>query len=96
MPVSSSDPQPSLYLRETLISGFSRLIYSCAFLLTDAEEEISALALRRIGDLARRTGVSQINVIEFGKPGGRHPAAYRKLAEENGGAYVYKDVTSLK
>lgn len=78
------------------LSAAIRMAPDVIFLLTDAEEEISALALRRIGDLARRTGVSQINVIEFGKPGGRHPAAYRKLAEENGGAYVYKDVTSLK
>ena len=73
-----------------------RMAPDVIFLLTDAEEEISALALRRIGDLARRTGVAQINVIEFGKPGGKHPAAYRKLAEENGGMYLYRDVTGLK
>ncbi|MBO7725344.1 MAG: hypothetical protein J6S40_02655 [Thermoguttaceae bacterium] len=78
------------------LSAAIRMAPDVIFFLTDAEEEISALALRRIGDLARRTGVAQINVIEFGKPGGRHPAAYRKLAEENGGAYLYKDVTNLK
>ncbi|MBR2693424.1 MAG: hypothetical protein IKE69_04350 [Thermoguttaceae bacterium] len=78
------------------LSAAIRMAPDVIFLLTDAEEEISALALRRIGDLARRTGVAQINVIEFGKPGGKHPAAYRKLAEENGGTYLYKEVTRLK
>ena len=78
------------------LSAAIRMAPDVIFLLTDAEEEISALALRRIGDSARRTGVAQINVIEFGKPGGKHPAAYRKLAEENGGTYLYKDVTSLE
>ena len=78
------------------LSAAIRMAPDVIFLLTDAEEEISALALRRIGDSARRAGVAQINVIEFGKPGGRHPAAYRKLAEENCGAYLYKDVAGLE
>ncbi|MBQ3388501.1 MAG: VWA domain-containing protein [Thermoguttaceae bacterium] len=73
-----------------------RMAPDVIFFLTDAEEEISALSLRRIRDLARQGSVAQIHVIEFGKPGGKHPAAYRKLAEQNGGAYVYRDVTALE
>ena len=73
-----------------------RMAPDVIFFLTDAEEEISALSLRRIHNLARQGSVAQIHVIEFGKPGGKHPAAYRKLAELNGGAYIYKDVTALE
>ena len=94
--IESLEPNEGARKFQLVVFNHNVAVFDGGTRLTDAEEEISALALRRIGDLARRTGVAQINVIEFGKPGGKHPAAYRKLAEENGGTYLYKEVTRLK
>ncbi|MGI5832378.1 MAG: vWA domain-containing protein [Thermoguttaceae bacterium] len=88
-PEGGTDPLEAL-------SAAIRMAPDVIFFLTDAEEEISTLTLGRIRDMVRRAGVAQIHVIEFGKPSGKHPAAYRKLAQQNGGVYVYKDVTDLE
>lgn len=72
-----------------------RLAPDVIFFLTDAEEEISPMVLARIRELCRQGRVSQIHVMEFRNPKGKKLKSYQKLAEQNHGIHIVKDVTSL-
>ena len=65
------------------------------FFLTDADEEISPLVLAKIRELRLKVGVDQIHVMEFGNPESKRPASYRRLAEQNNGQYIYKDIRTM-
>jgi len=62
------------------------------FFLTDADEELTAEALERIQALRKRYKVRQICVVEFGKSTDPKKKSFRRLAGENGGTYVFKDI----
>ncbi|MDO5581561.1 MAG: VWA domain-containing protein [Planctomycetia bacterium] len=62
------------------------------FFLTDADEEIPPMALDRIHDLCRRSGVRQIHVVEFGKESGVKKISFKRLALENNGQYIFKKI----
>lgn len=63
------------------------------FFLTDADEEISPMVLARIRESRIRGRVDQIHVMEFGKPDAKRLHSFRRLAEQNNGLYIFKDVT---
>jgi len=62
------------------------------FFLTDADEELTEQTIERIKTLRRQCKVAQICVIEFRKSTDPPKKSYRRLAGENGGAYIFKDV----
>ena len=62
------------------------------FFLTDADEELTDQALERIQTLRRQCKVQQICVIEFRKSTDPVKKTYRRLAGENGGSYVVRNV----
>ena len=63
-----------------------------AFFLTDADEELTEEELERVQALRKRYKVKQICVVEFGKSTDPKKKSFRRLAGENGGTYVFKDV----
>lgn len=65
------------------------------FFLTDADEEIAPLVLGQISELRLKAGVDQIHVMEFGNPDTKRPVSYRRLAEQNNGQYIYKDMRAM-
>ena len=62
------------------------------FFLTDADEELTENTLARVQTLRRQCKVRQICVIEFGKSTEPAKKTYKRLAGENGGSYIFKDV----
>lgn len=62
------------------------------FFLTDADEEIPALTLERIHDMARSGKVRQIHVIEFGKSNDKVKTSFRQMAHDNNGQYIFKKI----
>ncbi len=72
-----------------------RLAPDVIFFLTDADEEISPMVLARIRELRIRGRVGQIHVMEFGKPSAKRLHSFQKLAEQNNGNYIFKDMTAL-
>ncbi len=65
------------------------------FFLTDADEELSETTLATIAETRRRMKVKQICVVEFGRATAPKKKSFQRLAGENGGAYVFKDVDSF-
>lgn len=80
----------------TALEKAIRLAPDVIFFLTDADEEISPMVLTRIRELRIRGRVGQIHVMEFGRPTGRRLHSFRKLADQNNGVYIFKDVTALR
>lgn len=64
------------------------------FFLTDADEEIPPMVLARIREARLRGRVDQIHVMEFGRPDAKRLQSFRRLAEQNNGLYIFKDVTT--
>ena len=88
-PEGGTDPLAAL---DTAI----RMAPDVIFFLTDAEEEISPMVLAKIRGICRQGGVSQIHVIEFGKPNGKRLKSFQKLASQNNGTYIYEDLAKFK
>ena len=65
------------------------------FFLTDADEELTDQTLERIQILRRQCKVQQICVIEFRKSTDPIKKTYRRLAGENGGSYVVRNIDLL-
>lgn len=65
------------------------------FFLTDADEELSETTLATIAETRRRMKVKQICVVEFGRGTAPKKKSFQRLAGENGGAYVFKDVDAF-
>lgn len=63
------------------------------FFLTDADEEIPPMVLARIRQARLSAQVDQIHVMEFGRPDAKRLHSFRRLAEQNNGLYIFKDVT---
>lgn len=72
-----------------------RLRPDVIFFLTDADEEIPPMVLARIRESRLRGRVGQIHVMEFGAPNGKRLQSFRRLADQNNGLYIFKDVTKL-
>lgn len=65
------------------------------FLLTDAEGGFTARELSRVAQWNRSAAV--INAIEFGVGSGRsNDRSLQRLAREQGGTYIYKNILSLR
>ena len=79
----------------TALEKAIRLAPDVIFFLTDADEEIPPMVLARIRELRIRGRVGQIHVMEFGKPTGKRLHSFQKLADQNNGVYIFKDVTAL-
>ena len=65
------------------------------FFLTDADEEIQPMVLARIREARIRSRVDQIHVMEFGQADAKRRYSYKKLAEQNNGIHIFKDILSL-
>ena len=65
------------------------------FFLTDADEELSDQTLERIQTLRRQCKVQQICVVEFRKSTDPVKKTYRRLAGENGGSYVVRNIDAF-
>ncbi len=62
------------------------------FFLTDADEEITPMALAKIHEMAKKAGVRQIHVVEFGKSNAVKKKSFRQLAYDNNGQYIFKRI----
>ncbi|MDO5308003.1 MAG: VWA domain-containing protein [Planctomycetia bacterium] len=65
------------------------------FFLTDADEELSEQTLANIQKLRRLYKVKQISVIEYGRSSDKAKKTYKRLAGENGGVYVFRDIDQM-
>ena len=77
-----------------LMAGL-RMRPDVVFFLTDADEELTDQALERIQTLRRQCKVRQICVIEFRKSTDPVKKTYKRLAAENGGTYVVRNIDAL-
>ena len=65
------------------------------FFLTDADEELPESSLAHLQEVRRTNNVKQICVIEFGQSSPTPKRSFRRLAAENGGDYVFRDVDQM-
>ena len=76
---------------QALMAGI-RMRPDVVFFLTDADEELTENTLERVQALRRQCKVRQICVVEFRKSTDPAKKTYKRLAGENGGSYIFKDV----
>ncbi len=88
--VADGGTRPELALEKAL-----RLKPDVVFFLTDADEELSEAALASIQAARRRFNVKQICVVEFGRGSLPKKKTFRRLAGENGGVYVFRDIETF-
>lgn len=88
--VADGGTRPEFALEKAL-----RLKPDVAFFLTDADEELSEAELEAIQTARRRFGVKQICVVEFGRGSQPRKKTFRRLAGENNGVYVFRDVETF-
>lgn len=88
--VADGGTRPELALENAL-----RLKPDVVFFLTDADEELSEAALESIQTARRRFNVKQICVVEFGRGSQSRKKTFRRLAGENGGVYVFRDIETF-
>ena len=88
--VADGGTRPELALENAL-----RLKPDVVFFLTDADEELSEAALEAIQTARRRFNVKQICVVEFGRGSQPRKKTFRRLAGENGGVYVFRDIETF-
>lgn len=88
--VADGGTRPELALENAL-----RLKPDVVFFLTDADEELSETALEAIQTARRRFNVKQICVVEFGRGSQPRKKTFRRLAGENGGVYVFRDIETF-
>ncbi len=77
-----------------LMAGI-RMRPDVVFFLTDADEELTEQTLERVQTLRRQCKVRQICVIEFRKSTDPVKKTYKRLAAENGGTYVVRNIDAL-
>ena len=77
-----------------LMAGI-RMRPDVVFFLTDADEELTEQTLERVQTLRRQCKVRQICVIEFRKSTDPPKKTYKRLAAENGGTYVVRNIDTL-
>ena len=65
------------------------------FFLTDADEELPEATLAHLQEVRRANNVKQICVIEFGQSSPTPKRSFRRLAAENCGDYVFRDVDQM-
>ena len=88
--VADGGTRPELALENAL-----RLKPDVVFFLTDADEELSEAALESIQTARRRFNVKQICVVEFGRGSQPRKKTFRRLAGENDGVYVFRDIETF-